>query len=88
MEQDSSQILHFHVTSVEETDGNSNRMEKQGLVSVLKKFNQENVSMESITTDRHRKYESTSVKILIYDISSISGMLQKAYDRSLQMQQN
>ena len=28
MEQDSSQILHSHVTSVEETDGNSNRMEK------------------------------------------------------------
>ena len=53
MEQDSSQILHFHVTSVEETDGNSNRMEKQGLVLVLKKLSQEDISIESLTTDRH-----------------------------------
>ena len=67
MEQDSSQILHFHVTSVEETDGNSNRMEKQGLVSVLKKLSQENVSIESLTTDWHpqiRKHlrENTNIR--------------------------
>ena len=29
MEQESSQILHFHITSVEETDGKSNLMENK-----------------------------------------------------------
>ena len=67
MEQESSQILHFHITSVEETDGKSNLMEKQALVRVLEKLSQENVSIESLTTDRHpqiRKHlrENTSIR--------------------------
>ena len=59
MEQMSSQILHFHVMNVAETDGNSNLMEKQGLIKVLEKLNTCNVAIESLTTDRHsqiRKY--------------------------------
>ena len=64
MEQESSQILHFHITSVEETDRKSNLMEKQALVRVLEKLK---VSIESLTTDRHpqiRKHlrENTSIR--------------------------
>ena len=67
MDQESSQILHFHITSVEETDGKSNLMEKQAFVRVLEKLSQENVSIESLTTDCHpqiRKHlrENTSIR--------------------------
>ena len=50
MEQESSQILHFHVTNVAETAGNSNLMEKQGLIKVLEKLSTSGVAVESITT--------------------------------------
>ena len=59
MDQILSQIVHFHVICVAETEGKSNLMEKEGLIRVLKKLDSCNVKIKSITTDRHtqiRKY--------------------------------
>ena len=66
MDQILSQILHFHVVCVAETEGKSNLMEKEGLIRVLKKLDSCDVKIQSITTDRHvqiKKYlrENTDV---------------------------
>ena len=47
MDQSPARILHFHVTNVAETDGNSNLMEKHGLIKVLEKLSTSNVLIES-----------------------------------------
>ena len=86
MEEKSSQILHFHVTCVAETEGNSNLMEKQGLIKVRGKLDACNVAIESLTTDRHsqiRKHllENSSIRNQ-FDIwhakKSLWGKLTKA----------
>ena len=75
MDQILSQILHFHVVCVVETEGKSNLMEKKGLIRVLRKLHSCDVKIQSITTDRHvqiKKYlrENTA--------KSISGKITSA----------
>ena len=86
MEQTLSEILHFHVSHIAETDGNSNLMEKQGLIKVLEKLSIRGVAIKSLTTDRHgqiRKYMREHSKIrhqfdIWYAAKSLRSKLRKA----------
>ena len=57
MSSDSNKILDFHVVHVS-TAGNSSRMEKKGLEILLEKFNNMNINVTSLTTDRHVQIRS------------------------------
>ena len=75
-------ILHFHVTHVSHV-GNSARMEKAGLVSVLKKVESMSVKVKSIVTDRHQgvtKYLREEKKSIIhqFDIWHFTKNIKKA----------
>ena len=52
MESDTDEIIDFHVVHVS-VAGNSARMEKEGLVTLLDKFKSRNIPIKSLTTDRH-----------------------------------
>ena len=52
MEAQTNEIVDFYVVHVS-IAGNSARMEKEGLVTLLEKFKTRNIPIKSLTTDRH-----------------------------------
>ena len=86
MDTTTSRILHFHVTHVNHV-GNSSRMEKSGLISVLNKIESMSINVNSLVTDRHpgvTKYLREEKQNILhqFDIWHFSKNIKKALSKA------
>lgn len=75
------EVVAFEVVHVSEA-GNSNRMEKHGMVKVLERLEWDGVEIRSLTTDRHkqvRKYLRTEKEDIVhqFDVWHVSKNIKK-----------
>ena len=69
-------ILDFHIVQVS-TVGNSSQMEKEGLKHLMEKFRKKEISISSLTIDRHLQIRSYMNKIDQFDVWYVAKNIKK-----------